>query len=225
VDLPQARIGQPEDTVAAERFNESFLSLVDVSPYVAILLLLTAGIWLIPFAEELALATAGYLYYAGEVQLAPILAVSGAGVFLGDFLAFGLGRRWSGTRLPHALDFLESRRWISLVGALLERYGMRALFWARFLPGVRLPAHILVGLQGMPVSAYTRVSLLSVIVYVPLMFGLAYSFGDEIEAALDSLQSLQEVAWGLFFVGVGLWWVIWLWLSRPSVVGPGRSVS
>lgn len=107
---------------------------------------------------------------------------------------------------------------------MLERYGKQALFWARFLPGVRLPAHILVGLQGMPVSAYTRVSLLSVIVYVPLMFGLAYAFGEEIDAALDSLRSLQEVTLGLFFVGVGLWGIIRVWLSRPSVVGPGRSV-
>jgi len=158
------------------------------------------------------------------VQLAPILSVAGAGVFLGDFVAFKLGRRWSGTRLPRALDLLGSRRWLSLVDAVVERYGLQALFGARFLPGVRLPVHILVGLQGMPVSAYTRVSLLSVIVYVPLMFGLAYAFGEEIEAALESLQSLQEVAWGLFLVGVGLWWGIRVWQSRPSVVGPGRSV-
>jgi len=33
--------------------------------------------------------TAGYLYYAGDVQLTPILSVAGAGVFLGDFVAFG----------------------------------------------------------------------------------------------------------------------------------------
>lgn len=95
--------------MAAERLNEFFLSLVDFSPYAGIFLFPTLGIWLVPFAEEVTLATAGYLYYAGEVQLSPILSVAGAGVFLGDFLAFRLGRRWNGTRLHRSLDFLGSR--------------------------------------------------------------------------------------------------------------------
>jgi len=209
----------------AEHLSESFPSFVAFSPYIAIFLLLTAGIWLIPFAEEIALTTAGYLYYAGEVRLITVLSVASAGVFLGDFLAYRLGRRWSSARLQRPLTFLGSRQWLGTVKAFLDRYGTHALFWARFLPGVRLPAHVLVGLHGMPVATYTRVSLLSVAAYVPVIFALAYSFGDEIEAALGSLKSLQETAWGLFFLAVSLWFMIRFWTSRLSLASRRRPVS
>jgi hypothetical protein len=56
-------------------YRELLPPLVEVSPYLMIFLLLTLGIWLIPFAEEIALVTAGYQAYAGGVALVPILCV------------------------------------------------------------------------------------------------------------------------------------------------------
>lgn len=99
--------------MVAAYFNESFTSLLEVSPYVAIFLLLTGGIWLIPFSEEIALIAAGYLYYSGKVHLVTVLSVSAAGVFLGDFLAFRLGKRWGKTRFPRALTYLDTQRFWS----------------------------------------------------------------------------------------------------------------
>ena len=153
-------------------FSEFLAALLELSPYIAVFLLLTVGIWLIPFAEEIALATAGYLYYAGEVHLAMVLSITGAGVFLGDFLVFWLGRRWNSLRPHRLLACLGSCQWLGVVGVFLDRYGARALFWACFLPGVRLPAHVLVGMHGMPVLTYARISLLAVAVYVPAIFAL-----------------------------------------------------
>jgi membrane-associated protein len=207
----------------AAYFNQSFTSLLEASPYVAIFLLLTGGIWLIPFSEEIALIAAGYLYYSGEVQLATVLSVSAAGVFLGDFFAFWLGKRWGKMRFPQTLACLDAQRWLHLVSVFLDRHGLWALFWARFLPGVRLPAHILVGIHGIPVATYVRVSLLSVALYVPLVFALAVSFGDEIDAAFLTLKSLGDAAWIGFFLAVILWLFLRFWWSRLSVAGRGRT--
>jgi len=205
--------------VVAAYFNESFTSLLEVSPYVAIFLLLTGGIWLIPFSEEIALIAAGYLYYSGEVHLVTVLSVSAAGVFLGDFLAFWLGKRWGKTRFPRALAYLDAQRWLHLVSAFLDRHGLWALFWARFLPGVRLPMHILVGMHGIPVATYVRVSLLSVALYVPIIFVLAVSFGDEIDAGFLALKSLGDAAWIGFFLAVLLWVLLRFRWSRQSMTG------
>jgi len=220
-----ARIGQREDKVAAERFNESFLSLVDFSPYAAIFLLLTAGIWLIPFAEEIALTTAGYLYYAGEVQLTPILSVACAGVFLGDFFVFWVGRHRSSAWLYQSFAFLGNRQWFNVIGAGVTRYGTHALFWARFLPGVRMPAHMLVGLHNMPVATYVQASLLSIAAYVPLIFALSYSFGEEIDAALHSLKTLGDVAWGFCLLAMGVWFVVRFWASRLAIASRRRTAA
>src|SRR5262245_35262089 len=71
-----------------ELFNETGILLGINSPYVAVFVLLTIGIWLVPFAEELALLTAGYLISAGTVQWWPMVLVTCIGVFLGDAVLF-----------------------------------------------------------------------------------------------------------------------------------------
>jgi membrane protein DedA with SNARE-associated domain len=189
-------------------------TLLAYSPYLAIFTLLLVGIWLVPFAEEIALTSAGYLYFVGEVHLVAILGVVGIGVFLGDFVAFALGRGWGGQRWRHLLIRKAQRSWFTKVGTFIDRYGPRALFWSRFLPGVRLPVHFLAGLSRMSVATYVYVSLLSVVVYVPVPFTVAYSFGEEIERALPVLHRVNDVAWVLFCIGLGVWGLYRFWLTR-----------
>ena len=188
-----------------ESFNAMLPALLAYSPYLAIFTLLVVGIWLVPFAEEIALTSAGYLYFVGEVHLAAVLSVAGIGVFLGDFVAFALGRGWGNQRWRQMLMRRAHRSWFTTVGPFLDWYGPRALFWSRFLPGVRLPAHFLAGFSRMSVSTYVYVSLLSVVVYVPVPFTLAYSVGEEIETALPVLHRIGDLAWVLFWVGLGIW--------------------
>jgi membrane protein DedA with SNARE-associated domain len=177
---------------------DPLLSLLPLSPLLAVFGLLILGIWLLPFAEELALLSAGYLYYSGQSPLALVLGVTGAGVFLGDFLAFQLGRsyrHWGGW-----FPFCSGNdRWG--ITPFVARYGVSAVFWARFLPGARLATHVLVGLTGMPVRPYVQVTLLSVGVYVPLMLLLAASWGEEIKAALQASHQVGHVTWGLLSGG------------------------
>ena len=183
---------------------DSLFSLLPLSPLLAVFGLLTLGIWLIPFAEEIALITAGYLYYSGQSPLALVLGLTGAGLFLGDFLAFQLGRRcrhWQGEEVRLSWD---TGRWGEIITSFVTRYGVRAVFWARFLPGVRLATHVLVGLTGMPVGPYMRVTLLAVGIYVPLMLLLATSCGAEIEAALKIVHQFGAVTWGLLSIGVSV---------------------
>jgi membrane protein DedA with SNARE-associated domain len=197
--------------------------LLPAFPLVAVFVLLTLGIWLIPFAEEIALITAGYLYYSGQSSLAVVLGVTGAGLFLGDFLAFQLGRKcrhWQGEGLPL---LWSSGRWSGIITAFVTRYGVRAVFWARFLPGLRLATHILVGLTGMPVGPYVQATLLAVGIYVPLMLLLAASCGAEIEAALKVVHQFGALTWGLLSMGVSVWVMLQYRRSRGAVPSSQRS--
>lgn len=200
-----------------ESFNAILPALLSYSPYLAIFTLLVVGIWLIPFAEEIALMSAGYLYFTGEVHLVAVLGAVGLGVFLGDFVAFALGRGWGGQRWRQVLIHRARRSWFTTVSTFIDRYGPGALFCSRFLPGVRLPAHFLAGLSRMPMTNYVCVSLLSVVVYVPMLFTLVYSFGEEIEATLPALHWTSNLAWVLFSIGLGVWGFYRSWLPRPLV--------
>ena len=84
-----------------------WVSYLTYSPYITILLLLIAGIWFIPLAEEIALVAAGYLYYSDQVQLTTMLMLLGLGVFCGDFVGFWVGRRWRGSSPRAAFPLLH----------------------------------------------------------------------------------------------------------------------
>lgn len=187
---------------------ERLLPLATYYPYGAIFLLLVVGIWFFPFAEEIALAAAGYLCFLGEVGLVPILLVTCAGVFLGDFLAFRLGQGWGPQRLRHSLACLVGKRRMTIIDSYFERYGARALFFTRFIPGTRLPAHLLAGAHGMPTTTYARINLLSVLAYVPVVFGLAYQFGEEIDEAMHYLKNLGDAALVAFLSLLLLWCLV-----------------
>jgi membrane protein DedA with SNARE-associated domain len=210
-----AAVGEEGHLAVVESLPALLAALPAYSPYVALFALLVVGIWVIPFAEEIALTSAGYLYFVGDVHLAAILGVAGAGVFLGDFVAFALGRGWGSPRWRQWLMRRAHRSWCTTVGTFIDSYGPGALFWSRFLPGVRLPAHLLAGLSHMSVATYLYVSLLSVAVYVPVPFTLAYSFGEEIGSALPALRRMSELAWALCCLGLGVWGLYRLRLARP----------
>ncbi len=196
---------------------ESWVSYLTYSPYMTVFLLLIAGIWFIPLAEEIALVTAGYLYYSDQVQLTTMLMLLGLGVFCGDFTGFWLGRHWSGRSPRSTFPFLHRSTWIERFKTWLDQHRNRALFLTRFLPGLRLPAHIIVGAHGMPTPTYVRISLIAITVYVPVIFTLAYSFGAEIDAALASIQRLGNVAWSILLLAVIVWSLIRFWITRQSL--------
>lgn len=196
---------------------ESWVAYLTYSPYMTVFLLLIAGIWFIPLAEEIALVAAGYLYYSDQVQLTSMLMLLGIGVFCGDFAGFWLGRRWRGRSPRSAFPFLHRSKWIERFRTWLDQHRNRALFFTRFLPGLRLPAHIIVGAHGMPTPIYVRISLIAVTVYVPVIFTLAYSFGAEIDTALASVQRLGNVAWSILLVAVIVWSLIRFWITRQSL--------
>ena len=199
---------------------DSWIVYLTYSPYLTVFLLLIAGIWFIPLAEEIALVAAGYLYYSDQVQLTTMLAILGCGVFCGDFAGFWLGRQWIGKSTRAIFPFLDHRKhskWINRFKTWLDQHRNRALFMTRFLPGLRLPAHIIVGAHGMPTPTYIRISLVAVTVYVPVIFALAYSFGAEIDAALISIQRFGNAAWAILLIAIVIWGILRFRITRRSL--------
>lgn len=159
------------------------------SPYVIVFLLLTLGIWISPFVEELALITAGYLIYIDTVQWGFMVSVASFGVFVGNAALFWLGRDGGKFSVPFRLFTVwryEGR--IDRVSLMLEQYGGWALFCVQFLPALRFPMHIAVGVSGMPILTYCKVTLLSIALYVPLLVTFAFACGAGIEDVLQLID-------------------------------------
>jgi membrane protein DedA with SNARE-associated domain len=200
-----------------DAFTEVATMLGVSSPYVVVFVLLTIGIWMLPFAEEIALITAGYLLYRGVVQWCFMVPVAGVGVFLGDAGLFWLGHRCTTSMRAHGLLLRHAAWAVEQLSPVFDRYGGMALFCVRFLPGVRFPMHVVAGAAGMSVPTYVTISGLSIVIYVPLVVMLAYSRGEDIAEALQSLHHLGYATWGVIFLTTALWLLLRPWIgARPA---------
>jgi len=113
---------------------------------------------------------------------------------LGDNLGFWAGRHY-GRRAVARLPLPPAR--LAQAQALIARYGARAVFAARFVPGLRTVAGPLAGSGGLPPLRFFCANLVGAICYVPWPvlagYGVGYGLGDWIER-LRRAAGLKEDA-------------------------------
>ena len=166
-----------------------------------------------PIPEDLILATAGYLISARAFAWPWALILGIVGVVTSDVLLYAWGRRlhagvshgWMGRLVkPHHL--LTAERW-------LVRFGDKAVFFGRLLPGTRTVAFIGAGVRRMPLGRFLLMDVLGAAVWVPAVLFAGTQIGEEI-GGLDQLLSrlARSVAW----VGLALVVLAALWKWRGA---------
>ena len=164
-------------------------------------LLQTAGIPGLP--GKTALVAASILAARGHFAIWHVIAVTAVGVALGGYAGYAIGR--FGGRRVFRRPFVEQR-----LGGLLkkterffESHGPKAVFLARFFPGVKVAAAPVAGLCAMGFAPFSVWHTLGAIAFA-LGFGLAAYYAGEgiIELAeafgvyaLVPLAALATLAW------------------------------
>jgi membrane-associated protein len=148
----------------------------------------------LPVPEELPLLTGGFLIYRGVTQYPVTLVISFIGVIAGDNSLFFLGRRF-GTGVFKYLEYMRphTRQRIEWLKMLIDRYGNRVIFYARFLPGVRAPIYLASGLAGMPPRRFITYDALGAAISVPVVVSIGYFFGDQIDSAIRYLGGFDRI--------------------------------
>lgn len=150
--------------------------------YAAILVIVLLGNAGVPAPEESVLVLGGYLAWHGRLHLPLVILVGVLSASLGDNLGFWVGRRW-GPRAVARLPLPAAR--VAQARALIVRYGARAVFAARFVPGLRTVAGPLAGAGGLPPLRFFAANLLGAICYIPWPvlagYGVGYGLGDWVE--------------------------------------------
>jgi membrane protein DedA with SNARE-associated domain len=179
-----------------------------------LVLLLLCGLGL-PLPEDAVLLTGGFLVHRGLIQYPVTLAVSFVGVISGDCSLFFLGRRF-GTGLLRYFGLIHptSQQSIARMRSFMDRHGHRAVFYGRFLAGLRAVVYLSAGSLGVPTSRFLVYDMLGAIISVPLVVSLGYFFGPEIEKILHYLGGIQHA---LLIVAV---LSALIWLSRILVFKP-----
>lgn len=159
----------------------------------AVLLLCGMGL---PMPEDIALLAGGFLVHRGIIRYPITLAVSLLGVVAGDNSLFFLGRRF-GTGLVRyfGLNRPGSKAQIERIRAFMHRHGHRAIFYARFLAGLRALIYLTAGSFGVTPLRFLLYDLLGAVISVPIVVSIGYLFGGQLEVVVHYLGGFERLLW------------------------------
>jgi membrane protein DedA with SNARE-associated domain len=144
---------------------------------------------------ETALIFAASLSSQGELSLPVVIAVAAAAAILGDNLGYVLGRRGLRSVLEHAGSASARRQQRQArVEAFFEHHGSATVFFARWLPGLRVAAAWLAGASRMEWRRFFFWNALGGLGWAATIGVLAYLLG----------RTVGGWAWAIGFVGLGV---------------------
>jgi len=183
--------------------------------YAAIFGIVILGNVGLPVPEETVLTVSGYLIWQGRLQALPVVLTAIASAVLGDNIAYWIGRRYGRLALTRFLKISPER--IDRMQGLVLRYGMLAVFVARFVAGLRFMAGPLAGSTGLSPLRFFLANLLGALVYVPVALGVGYAvgygLGDRIERLRRFTGGAEHVLLAAIAVAAAS---AWLWRARRA---------
>ena len=163
----------------------------------------SAGVWV---PGETALVAAGVLASRGHFSIWAVIAVAALGAILGDNVGYWIGRIY-GRKLFLRFHRLEAV--LPRAERFFRRHGGKAVFFARFIAGLRVTGAWMAGISHMPWWRFLGWNAAGGIVWATAVGLVAYYFG---RAAADLISEYGLIGGGvvvglavLGFLGLHLW--------------------
>lgn len=155
--------------------------LNDVLPYLYIgVPIVLTGMGL-PVPEELFVIGAGVASHNHRLEPWAALITCIAAAIVGDCFMYAVGYRGHAWLRNHPrFARLFKPRAEKKMERKIRQHGLKALFIARFLVGVRSPVYVAAGILRVPFRDFIVCDLISASVVVSFFFGLSYQFAEHI---------------------------------------------
>ncbi len=156
--------------------------------FLVFLILLACGFG-VPIPEDITLIAGGVLSYYGTTNVYIMIVVGLLGVLIGDSSMFWLGRRFGSTITSHKfIARLMPADRLDQVREVLHKRGIKILFAARFMPGLRSPLFFSAGTLGIPFRIFLFYDGMAALVSVPAIVYSVYYFGHDLERVILTIQ-------------------------------------
>jgi len=162
-----------------------------------------------PIPSELILPLAGALAGSGDMNVVLLVATATLGAYVGALVLYWLGAvlglersiRWlSKLPLVDREDFDSAAGWF-------HRHGRSAVFFGRFIPGVRSLISLPAGADRMPLVTFSLFTIIGSGLWNTLLIGLGVALGTQYEL-IDRYATYLDYAVYAAIAGVVLWLVV-----------------
>jgi membrane protein DedA with SNARE-associated domain len=202
-----------------EQFIEQFT-------YAGIFLVLFVAALGVPIPEEMPIIVAGVLAHEGLVRWWLALPVCVVGVLAGDVTLYWAGHHWGERVLawPPVRAVLTPAR-EEMLKAAYRRHGVKIVFTARHVVGLRAAAFLTAGIARVPFQRFLAIDGAAAMFGVPLGFGLAYLFTDQIGRIAADVHRVERWAILLGLLALAAWIVVRAYRRTVVLVSEVRGPS
>ncbi|NUM43649.1 MAG: DedA family protein [Anaerolineales bacterium] len=109
---------------------------------------------------------------------------------------------------------------------LFQRWGVKAVFWGRVIPGVRVLITIPAGLTRMDYPTFAGVTFAGAYLWCTILLGVGYVFGHEWPLVSEILYQFAPYLLGVFFLAMLVvgGWLYWMQLHKVLRATPMASM-
>jgi membrane protein DedA with SNARE-associated domain len=180
----------------------SLLNVAQNIGYPVLFLLVMAESGGVPVPGETALITGGVLASTGKLHIELVIALAAAGAIVGDNVGYLIGRKGGRWLLERPGRFHRQRLRALVDGErFFERHGPKAVFFGRFLLGLRVWASWLAGATRMPWGSFVFWNACGGIGWATGIGLLAYYLGHAAGNAIETFGVFGLVAVVLVILG------------------------
>jgi membrane protein DedA with SNARE-associated domain len=174
------------EAILVEDFIEQFT-------YVGLFLVLFGAGLGVPIPEEIPVLTAGVLSHEGVVRWWIALPVCLVAILAGDSALYWIGHHWGERLLDwRVVRHLLTREREERFKAAYRRHGVKIVFAARHVAGLRAAAFLTAGIARVPYGQFLAVDAAAALVGVPASFALAFFFADQLEWVLQDVHRAER---------------------------------
>src|SRR5512133_2844923 len=134
----------------------------------------------------------GFVEHFTYLGIFAVLLLCLVGVLSGDMVLYWVGRRWGESVLNwRAVRWVltpERERWLQ---AAYRRHALKTIVAARHVMGLRAAAFLTAGNAHVPFWKFLVADVGAAVLGVPVLFGLAYFFTDQLEAVIADVHRAE----------------------------------
>ncbi|HWD10909.1 MAG TPA: DedA family protein [Solirubrobacteraceae bacterium] len=169
--------------------------LVQVFGYPLLFLIVMSESGGLPVPGETGLITAAALASQGKLKIEFVIALAAAGAIVGDNIGYLIGRKGGRWLLERPGAFQRQRRQVLTTGQpFFERHGPKAVFFGRFVLGLRVWASWLAGATRMHWRSFVLWNALGGITWATAIGLIAYFLGHSAGNAIETFGLFGLVA-------------------------------
>ncbi len=156
----------------------------------------------IPIPGETALIASSVLASQGKLQIELVIAIAAAAAIVGDNIGYLIGRKGGRWLLERPGAFHRQRHEVLRVGEpFFEVHGPKAVFFGRFVLGLRVWASWLAGATRMPWHSFVLWNALGGITWACAIGLIAYFLGSSAGNAIEAFGLYGLAAFLLAIIG------------------------